>query len=396
MILRRPALVFMSLLLVVGMTVAARGARAQDQDPIVIGAAVNLTGWMAAYDIPPLEGAKLAVKKINESGGVLGRQLQIIELDGKTDPPTLGNAGREVIAKGAEVLVTPCDFDYGAPAGQAAQEAGLVGLSFCASSPLYGSEALGDKQFTVSMWNQTMGAAAAQFAYETKGWRTAATVVDQGTEYTKSLGEYFVETFKQLGGQIVSEDSYQLNDMQASAQAQRLKELNPQPDVVFVTANMPDYSAIIRDIRSAGVTAPLMGGDSMDTADFYKALGADLGNNIFISTHSFIGPETGPAMDQFIKDFQAEYGRPPEVAFNAMGWDTVQILAQGITKAGTTDGAALAKALEGTEFDLLSGKLTWSDAAGGHFPDKEAFIIEVKAGKPTYVTRLKPTWTPEI
>src|SRR5205823_6930179 len=134
---------------------------------------------------------------------------------------------------------------------QAAQEAGLVGISFCASSPLYGSTALGDKQFTLSMWNQTMGAAAAEFVYNDKGWRTAATIVDQGTEYTKSLGQYFVETFKHLGGTIISEDTYQLNDMQASAQGQRIKNLNPQPDVVFIPSQMPDYSAIVRDVRSA-------------------------------------------------------------------------------------------------------------------------------------------------
>jgi branched-chain amino acid transport system substrate-binding protein len=79
-----------------------------------------------------------------------------------------------------------------------------------------------------------------------------------------------------------------------------------------------------------------------------------------------------------------------------MGWDTIQVIAQGIAKAGTTDGAALAKALEGTEFDLLSGKLVWSDAASGHFPDKEAFIIEVKDGKPTFVKRTKPSWTPAV
>lgn len=382
-------------LIMLSIASAPRGADAQN-DPIVIGAAVNLTGWMAAYDVPPLEGAKLAVKKINEAGGVNGRQLQIIELDGKTDPATLGNAAREVISKGADVLVTPCDFDYGAPAGQAAQEAGLVGISFCASSPLYGSEALGDKQFTVSMWNQTMGAAAAQFAYNVKGWRTAATIVDQGTEYTKSLGQYFVESFTHFGGTILNEDTYQINDMQASAQAQRVRAMATQPDVLFISSQMPDYSAIIRDVRSAGVTTPIMGGDSMDTADFYKALGPELGKDIFISTHSFIGPETGPAMEQFIADFTAEYGRAPEVAFNAMGWDTIQIIAQGITKAGTTDGATLAKALENTPFDLLSGKLTWSDAASGHFPDKEAFIIEIKAGKPTFVQRLKPDWIPEI
>jgi branched-chain amino acid transport system substrate-binding protein len=387
---------FAAFLLMLAPALATQPATAQDDEPIVLGAAVNLTGWMAAYDTPPLEGAKLAVKKINEAGGVLGRQLEIIEVDGKTDPATLGNAALEVIDDGADVILAPCDFDYGAPASQAAQEAGLVGVSFCASSPLYGSETLGDKQFTVSMWNQTMAAAAAEFGYNDKGWKTAATIVDQGTEYTKSLGEYFVETWEHLGGEIVSEDTYQLNDMQASAQAQRIMDLDTPPDVIFITANMPDYSAIIRDIRSAGITAPIMGGDSMDTADFYTALGSDLGHDIYISTHSFIGPEAGPEMEQFIKDFNAEYGRDPEVAFNAMGWDTVQIIADSITRAGGTDGEALAKAMENHEFDLLSGKLVWSDAASGHIPEKEAFIVEVVDGKPTFVQTLSPSWTPDL
>lgn len=396
MIIKRSAFLALALALMLASAFAFQGVQAQDEDPIVIGAPVNLTGWMAAYDVPPLEGARLAVKKINEAGGVLGRELQIIELDGRTDPATVGNAAREVIDNGAEVIVAPCDFDFGAPAGQAAQEAGLVGLSFCASSPLYGSEALGDKQFTVSMWNQTMAAAAAEFGYNVQGWRTAATIVDQGTEYTQSLGDYFVETWEHLGGEIVSEDTYQLNDMQATAQAQRILDLDTPPDVIFVTANMPDYSAIIRDLRSAGVEAPLMGGDSMDTADFYTALGAELGNDIFISTHSFIGPEAGPEMEQFIADFEEEYGRSPEVTFAAMGWDTIQILAQGIEAAGTTEGEALAAALEGTEFELLSGNLVWSDAASGHAPNKESFIIEVVEGEPTFVQRIAPEWTPEM
>lgn len=387
---------FAAFVLMLSPLLAFAPANAQDDDPIIIGAPVNLTGWMAAYDQPPLDGAKLAVKKINEAGGVLGRPLKIIEVDGKTDPATVGNAALEVIDDGADVIVAPCDFDYGAPASQAAQEAGLVGVSFCASSPLYGSATLGDKQFTVSMWNQTMAAAAADFAYNVKGWRTAATIVDHATEYTQSLGEYFVDSWKHLGGEIVSEDTYQQNDMQASAQAQRILSLDTPPDVLFISSNMPDYSAIIRDLRSAGITAPIIGGDSMDTADFYTALGSDLGHDIYISTHSYIGPEAGPAMEQFIADFTAEYGRAPEVSFNVMGWDTIQILADAITRAGTTDGEALAQAMVGHEYDLLSGKLTWSDAESGHIPQKEAFIIEIVDGKPTFVQTLAPAWTPDL
>ncbi len=392
----RLSMLFVAFVLMLTPILANGAVTAQDDDPIVIGAPVNLTGWMAAYDQPPLDGAKLAVEKINEAGGVLGRPLEIIEVDGKTDPATVGNAALEVIDDGADVIVAPCDFDYGAPASQAAQEAGLVGVSFCASSPLYGSATLGDKQFTVSMWNQTMSAAAAEFGYNDKGWRTAATIIDQSTEYTQSLGEFFVETWEHLGGEIVSEDTYQQNDMQASAQAQRIMDLETPPDVLFISANMPDLSAIVRDIRSAGITAPIMGGDTFDTADFYTAIGSDLGNDIFISTHAFMGPETGPAMEQFIADYTAKYGNAPEVSFIAMGWDTIQVLADSIERAGTTDGEALAQAMVNHEFDLLSGKLTWSDAESGHIPQKQAFIIEVIDGTPTFVKPLAPSWTPEL
>lgn len=362
-------------------------------DPIIIGAAVHQSDWMAAYDLPPLEGARLAVEQINAAGGVLGRPLELIDGDGRTDPATVGNVAIELIDAGAEVLIAPCDFDYGAPVSQAAQEAGIVGVSTCASSPLYGSDALGDKQFTTSMWNQTMSAAAAQFAFE-QGWTNAATIIDTSTEYTQSLGEYFVETFNHLGGNLVSEDTYTMGDMQISAQIQRLRDLPEAPDVIFLSTNMPDYAMMVRELRAAGFEQPLMGGDAMDTADFYPAVGADLGNNIFISTHSFLGDEVSPEMAEFLDLYEAEYGQAPETAFVVMGWDTVNIIAQAIEHAGTTEGAALAKAMEELEFELLSGNLDWADAAGGHAPTKEAFILEVVDGEPTFVQRLNPEWAP--
>ena len=387
-------------LLAIGFGVGTQpNASAQDAtpaasgDPIVIGAAVHQSDWMAAYDLPPLEGARLAVEQINANGGVLGRPLELIDGDGRTDPATVGNVAIELIDAGAEVLIAPCDFDYGAPVSQAAQEAGIVGISTCASSPLYGSDALGDKQFTTSMWNQTMSAAAAQFAFE-QGWTNAATIIDTSTEYTQSLGEYFVETFNHLGGNLVSEDTYTMGDMQISAQIQRLRDLPEAPDIIFLSTNMPDYAMMVRELRAAGFEQPLMGGDAMDTADFYPAVGADLGNNIFISTHGFLGDKVSPAMAEFLDLYEAEYGKAPETTFVVMGWDTVNIIAQAIERAGTTEGAALAQAMEELQFELLSGNLDWADAEGGHAPTKEAFILEVVNGEPTFVQRLNPEWAP--
>ena len=76
---RRSMFVLLSLVLVFGLVGTVPEATAQASKPILIGAPVHLTGFMATYDVPPLEGARLAVKQINEAGGVIGRQLQLIE-----------------------------------------------------------------------------------------------------------------------------------------------------------------------------------------------------------------------------------------------------------------------------------------------------------------------------
>ena len=137
-------------------------AAAPAGDKITIGSALCLTGIQAPLDEPALKGAQLAVDEINKKGGVLGKKLELINLDGKSDPATVGNVASAAHRQGAKAIIAPSDFDFGGPASREAQKAGMVGISPAASSPMYGSEALGDKQFTMSMWNTTMGAAAAR------------------------------------------------------------------------------------------------------------------------------------------------------------------------------------------------------------------------------------------
>jgi branched-chain amino acid transport system substrate-binding protein len=373
------------LALLVGWSTGAAAA-----DDIVIGGSLCLTGIQAPLDEPGLRGAELAVKVINEHGGVLGKQLKFINLDGKSDPVTVGNNAAQLVAQGVQFMVAPCDFDMGGPANREAQKAGIVGISTCASSPLAGSITLGDKQFTLSMWNTTMGSAAAEFAFKEKGWKKAYVVTDTFIDYTTSLSEYFIKHFKALGGTVIAEDKYTQGAQDFSAQLSRLQRAE-KPDVIFISSYMPDLGTIIRTIRSAGITAPILGGDSYDDQGLFDALGEKFGNNVFFVTHSFMAPGVTPGMEEFLKLYQAQYGKAPDTAMVATGWDTIQVIAQAITKAGTTDGAAVAKAMENTEFDLLTGKLKWSDAKHGHEPDIEAPVVEIVNGKPEFRGWLHPT-----
>lgn len=376
-----------------GALVAGSTAFAQD-DKITFGGALCMTGAQAPLDTPSFKGAQVAIKALNDRGGVLGKPVEFVNVDGKSDPVTVGNVTVELIDNGADLIVAPCDFDFGGPASRAAQEAGLVGLSTCASDPLYSSWTLGDKQFTLSMWNTTMGAVAADFATKERGWKTAYVVTDQFIAYTKSLSKYFVAQFKANGGEVILEDTYTFGDNDFSAQIARLQALGKKPDVIFVSSYGQDIGVIIRALREVGYDAPVLGGDAYDDPAMHQALGEQFGSNIFFVTHTAMVPEAHPEMQNFIDLYTQMHGGPPDSSFVATGWDTIMMLAQAVEAAGSTDGEAVAKALEEGQFKLLTGDLDYRTAEEGHMPDKAAVMIELKGGKPTFLGWRRPESVP--
>lgn len=365
-------------------------AAAADGDKILIGAAMCLTGIQAPLDEPQLKGAQVAVDYLNKNGGILGKQVELINLDGKSDPVTVGNNTIELVQKGAAAIIAPSDFDFGGPASREAQKAGIVGISPCASSPLYGSDALGDLQFTMSMWNTTMGAAAAEYAYNELGYKTAYVVTDTFIDYTKSLSRYFIEAFKQLGGEVYAEDTYVQGDQDFSAQLARIKALEKQPDFLYISSYMPDLGMIIRTIREAGITTPIIGGDSYDDPGLFEAVGADYGNDITWTTHSWMTRDASPEMALFLDEYKAKFNEEPEAMFTVAGWDVVMVLAQAMEKAGTTEGKAVAKAMEEMEFNLLTGKLDWATAEEGHETYKDVCMVELVKGEPNFLGWIRP------
>ena len=377
----------------VALMIAAPAMAADDE--ILIGGALSLTGVQAPLDTPGFKGAQVAVKALNDAGGLLGKQVKFVNIDGKSDPVTVGNAAVELIDQGADLIVAPCDFDFGGPASREAQTAGLVGISTCASDPLYSSWSLGDKQFTLSMWNTTMGATAADYALKERGWKTAYVVTDQFIAYTKSLSKYFVEHFKAIGGEIILEDTYTNGDNDFSAQLARLQALGKKPDVIFISSYGTDIAVMIRALREVGYNAPVLGGDSYDDPAIHEALGEKLGSEIYFVTHTWMGPEAHPDMPKFIELYKDMFGEDPDTSFVATGWDTIMLMAEAVKMAGSTDGAAVAKALEDGEFKLLTGDLAYQNAAEGHAPDKAAVLIELKGGTPSFLGWRRPEAIPD-
>lgn len=365
-------------------------AQPVEQGPILIGGVLCETGIQAYLDEPGLRGAQLAVEELNKQGGILGREVEFTNIDGQSDPKIVEKGAEELVEKGVVAIIAPADFDFGSPASKVAQRAGLVGISTGASSPLYSSTVLGDKQFTRSMWNTTMGATAAEYAYKDRGWKTAYVVTDDFLSYTTSLSQYFITHFKSLGGTVIAEDHYTQGDGDFSAQLERIQALEPQPDFLYFSSYMPDLAMMIQMVRDAGIDLPIVGGDSYDDPGLFNALGSKYGNDIFFVTHSWMGPEATQDMSHFLQVYKTKYGEQPDTAFVATGWDVIMILAQAMEEAKTTNGAEVAKAMENLQFTLLTGKLDWSTADKGHEPDIEAALVQMQNGKPSFIGWGKP------
>jgi len=384
-----------ALLMLPGCGGSGDGAQAPDSDePIIIGAALCQTGIQAPLDEPALRGAQLAVDVLNEKGGVLGRPVKLVAMDGKSDPVTVGNVAKQLIDQGAVAIIAPSDFDFGGPASREAQNAGLVGISPCASSPLYGSAALGDKQFTMSMWNTTMGAVTAEYAYNEKGWRTCYVITDDFIDYTKSLSRYFIAHFEDLGGEVFFEDTYTQGQADVSAQLARIKALPEQPDFIYISSYMPDLALMIRTLRESGVNQPIVGGDAYDDPGLFEALGAEYGSDIYFDTHGFLSDEANPGYSEFAAAYEKKFGSAPDAVWILPGYDVVMVLAQAMELAGSTDGAAMAKAMEENTFELFTGKLDWSDAASGHEPNKAAAMVELVNAEPKFLGWVIPESIP--
>jgi branched-chain amino acid transport system substrate-binding protein len=129
--------------------------------PIVIGAAVALTGGFSAYDLGGVAAEKIAIADQNAKGGVLGGQLSLVTSDTKSDRAIGPQAALEVLSKGAKLVITQGDFDFGSPAALVAQNKGVPAFSF-AASPKYGVQDIGNLAFSINTATNEEGAVAAE------------------------------------------------------------------------------------------------------------------------------------------------------------------------------------------------------------------------------------------
>jgi len=359
---------------------------------IKIAGGFALTGGGSALDGPAANGALLAVKEINSKGGVLGRPVELVVRDSRYDMDLTAQIARQFVNEDKVVSgIGFSDTDSVMAAGPVFQKAGLPFITVGATSPKIPDQ-IGDMVYLACFGDNVQAAAGAEFAAKHFGWR-AYLLVDKSADYTVLLADYFMSSFKELGGDVVLEDSYTDNTTDLSKQIADLKNLSKQPDFYYIAAMPYNAGTVIEQFRDAGLVGPIVGGDGYDTPEILK-LGGNASDNVFFSTHALMDPNSGDeGVKEFIAAYDKEYGHNPENAFAALGYDTMRLMVDAIGRAGSTDSKAIQRAIQDTkDFRGVTGNISYLN--GSHVPQKGVTIVAVKGGRFTLGAEIVPEKVP--
>jgi branched-chain amino acid transport system substrate-binding protein len=332
---------------------------------------------------------RLAMERVNAAGGVGGRQLELIVADHHTDLAQVESAALQVLGQGADVVVTSADYDFGAPAAQAATEAGVVSLGG-AGAPEYGREGLGPLLFNVFQGTPTEAAVMAEWGFSTQGWRKPYLLVDTTFEYTKSVCDLFEQAWTTLAGpQSIAGRSKFANDDPSIAGQVSDVAATEDADVIVVCSYPPGGASAIRQIRSAGIDLPIIGAAAFDGSYWLEAV-PDLSNFYHPTMVASAGDDPNVAVNEFLAAAKPAGGP----VYALVGYEIIETIARGIERAGTSDGPALALALETfTDEPFLVGPTTYT--AECHIPlGRPMAVMQVQGGTPSFVEYVTPTALP--
>lgn len=354
---------------------------------IKIGALYGVTGSMSSIDEPGLNGFKLAAQQINEAGGINGQMIEVIAIDGKSDQTATTSAVTEMIEVHKVVAIGGLnDSTFALAAGPIAQAAGIPFVTAGATLPTLPDQ-IGDYFFMAPFGDDAQAYAIADYALNELGARTAYMLVDQAYDFTTTLARFFKERWQSKGGTVVLEDVYNSGDTDFSAQIARVRALNPPPDVIFISAIPNEAGITTRQFREAGLTQPILSGDGFDTPLIGEVAG-DLADDVYFSTHASLDNESN-VVQSFVSAYEKAYGRKPENAFAALGYDTMNLIADAIRRAGSTNPAAIRDALATTrDFQTVTGVISYPE--GQRKPIKSVTIIRVQDGVYSFVTEIRP------
>ncbi len=370
--------VLLALTMVMSMALTGCGggeAGGEESDTIKIGVNYELSGAVATYGQSSVDGVTLAIDEINAAGGILGKQVEMVTIDNKSDAAEVVSvATRLMTEEGVCAVIGPATSGNFKAELPIALENGIPVISGSATANDVTSGNTKEYTFRICFSDNFQGVAMANYAFKNLGAAKVAIVQDKSSDYAEGLAASFSATFEELGGEIVAAEAYTTGDTDFNAILTSLA--SKEFDAIWLPGYYQEVGLIIKQARALGIECPILGADGFDSPVLAELAGADALHDVYYSNH-YSSLNEDETVTAFIEAYKAKHGVDPD-AFNALGYDAAKLICDAIERAGAADPEAIKDALAATsDFKAVTGTLSIDE---NHDAQKALVVIKLDGG----------------
>ncbi len=348
------------------------------QDAFTIGGNFELSGATASYGTPMSNGVKLAVKHVNEAGGVLGQEVEYVEYDNRSDLTESASVAQRLVNEDVLAIVGPATSGDVKAAIPVINEGGVTTVAPAATLDGITLSESGDVFeyfFRVNFEDSYQATAAAQYAVDELGLTKAAIVTDQSSDYSLGLTSAFESKFTELGSEVVATQSIQAGETDFSAVLTSL--LGQDFDVLYLPVYYTEAGLFIKQAREMGITQPIIGGDGFHSPTLTELAQPQNASDVYFTSH-FSTDSDDPKVQEFLTAYEEEFGQEADT-FAALAYDAANLIFDAAERAGEADRDAIKDAVAETEnFEGITGTFAIDE---NHDPVKPALMLELQEGE---------------
>lgn len=355
-------------------------AAKQSKDPIKVGAVFSLSGPNSPLGVPEKQAVEMQLKKINESGGVNGRPLEVVFEDDKSDNTEAVKAIKKLISKD-KVAAVLGSSGSGQSLGMAEVAAGekMTMISMAAANQITDPVRPGIFKTPHTDVHGTKRV----YKYLKEKGITKIGILYDSNPYGSGWAEQLKKFAPEYGISIVADEKYGTKDTSMSTQLTKIK--NTDAKAIIVAGTNPGPSTIVKEAKQLGIRIPIISSHGSANSKFIELAG-DAANGVLLVAGKLLVPDLMEASDpqtavikDFVKDYSAAYHSNPD-GFAGYAYDGLNLLAEGLKAAGG-DLAKLPQALENLKYVGVTGEFKFSSSDHNGLSEDSMIMVEVKNGK---------------
>ncbi|UWR03720.1 ABC transporter substrate-binding protein [Ruegeria conchae] len=361
------------------------------EDTIKIGLGVPMTGDLAIYS--EYLGARCMADMINAEGGAGGKKIEVLVQDSAGDTQAAISLAQKFLDEGVVMLGTTPFSDTMIPVAQIAQPYG-VSIFQPQSTQVEMHAGIVDNFFTGVSPDPFTATAAANHALSEGVKNVVLLTSDEGGSWSARTPLWFGQVIEEGGGKVLAKMNFSFGTSDWSPQIADMKALGEEIDAVYISSIMPDIGVLVRQLRSAGIDAWVVGSDGFDDPSL-DAVAADdpaILDKVFFATLAPSHNES--AVVKFMADCK-ELGHDVPGLFPATGADTVKAVAWAVETSGSSDPAVIAETIRTAESIpvLTVDSISFKDTKT--YAQRTIPVIGYKDGKRVLISNEIPENTPK-